>query len=125
MPEQEPTTANQPKGPMCQRCATHAKGFDVRVGTTGRYVATRYPVRAGRYCQSCASVIADARNTQRRTRRTPRQSLHGEVRQLVKDGKPVSPLTETPSSSLPEGGVRVAIMDRTDVVSQTLTPLAT
>jgi hypothetical protein len=89
MQEQEPTANNQPTGQVCTRCATHAKGFDVRVGTTGCYVATRYPIRAGRYCQQCARVIADEKNTQRRTRR---QGVHGEVRQLVKDGKPVHPL---------------------------------
>ncbi len=69
MREPEPTAAHQPIVPLCQRCATNAKGFDVRVGTTGRYVATHYPVRAGRYCHECAGVIADDRNAQRRTRR--------------------------------------------------------
>ena len=58
---------HQPTVPLCQRCATNAKGFDVRVGTTGRYVATHYPVRAGRYCQACAGVIADDMNAQRHT----------------------------------------------------------
>ena len=95
MQEQEPTADNQPKGHVCQRCTTNAKGFDVRVGTTGGYVATRYPIRAGRYCQQCAGVIADERNAQRRIRR---QGLHGEVRQLVKDGKPVPPLPRRPAS---------------------------
>jgi hypothetical protein len=88
MREPEPTAAHQPTVPLCQRCATNAKGFDVRVDTTGRYVATHYPVRAGRYCHACAGVIADDRNAQRRTRR---QGVHGEVRQLVKDGKRVQP----------------------------------
>ena len=95
MQEQEPTADNQPTGHVCQRCATNAKGFDVRVGTTGGYVATRYPIRAGRYCQPCAGVIADERNAQRRTWR---QGVHGEVRQLVKDGKPVPPLPRLPAS---------------------------
>jgi hypothetical protein len=91
MREPEPTADHQPTVPLCQRCATNAKGFDVRVGTTGRYVATHYPVRAGRYCQECAGVIADDMNAQQRPRR---QGLHGEVRQLVKDGKPVQPRKE-------------------------------
>ena len=89
MHEQESTTDTHPTGPLCQRCARNAKGFGVRMGTTGRYVATHYPVRAGRYCQACAGAIADDMNAQRHTRSTRRQGLHGEVRQLVKDGKPV------------------------------------
>jgi hypothetical protein len=44
MHEQEPAADHPPPLQVCTRCATHAKGFDVRVGTTGGYVATRYPL---------------------------------------------------------------------------------
>ena len=72
----------------CQRCGKPERGYDVRHSyATRRFEPTRSKSRAGRFCQPCSVEAAHAKNWEHNV---SRQARHGEVRHLVKDGKPVA-----------------------------------
>jgi hypothetical protein len=72
----------------CKRCGKPERGYDVRHSyATRRFEPTRSKSRDGRFCQPYSVEAAHEKNLEHNA---SRQGRSGEVRHIVKDGKPVA-----------------------------------